>query len=69
MTGESPMEVPRSAIRSWCFGELTRHAKVMVVSSRQMRQIMDALVEAMATVEAALVAGGITVIDDEGGNQ
>jgi len=34
-----------------------------------MRQIMDALVEAMATVEAALVAGGITVIDDEGGNQ
>ena len=63
------MEVRKSAIRSWCLGELTSHAKVMVVSSRQMRQIMDALAEAMATVEAALVAGGITVINDEGGDQ
>ena len=61
----TPTQVPRSAIRSWCLGELTNQARVIVVKPRELRPLMDALAEAVAAIEAKLAEGGIAVIDDE----
>jgi hypothetical protein len=60
------MQVPRSAIKSWCLGEMTNNAKVVLVKPKDLRSFTDALAEAVAAVEARLVAGGVAVIDDEG---
>jgi hypothetical protein len=48
---------------------LTHNARVVLVKPRDVRAFTDAVAEAAAKVEATLVAAGITVIDDEGGNQ
>ena len=63
------MEVPRSAIKSWCIGALTHNARVVLVKPRDVRAFADAVAEAAAKVEATLVAAGIRVVPDEGGNQ